>query len=161
MQNPAIQQIDLVERQFNQVAAFLAAGDAPHLQAATALLQILSVELVRLLPPQNKAQANQVELHKRVLAMAKGLHMLRDNLSRQAAANQARPALLTRAGHRSTDRWPGKAGCTNTWRPELSLCAERRKTPARCAAFQRRAVPSTWSALRYGAAPSVCESCAA
>ncbi|RFO95043.1 hypothetical protein DIC66_20495 [Rhodoferax lacus] len=87
MQNPAIQQLDLVERQFNQVAAFLAAGDAAHLQAAAALLQILSVELARLLPPQNKVQANQAELHRRVLAMAKGLQMLRDNLSRQAAMN--------------------------------------------------------------------------
>lgn len=87
MKTPATQQLDLVERQFNQVAAFLAAGDAAHLQAATAMLQVLSVELSRLLPPQNKAQSNQAELRRRVLAMAKGLQMLRDNLSRQAAVN--------------------------------------------------------------------------
>jgi hypothetical protein len=90
MQSPAIQQLDLVERQFNQVAAFLAAGDAPHLQAATAMLQVLSVELTRLLPIPAKIQANQAhqpELRRRVVAMAKGLQMLRDNLSRQSAVN--------------------------------------------------------------------------
>jgi hypothetical protein len=32
-------------------------------------------------------QANQPELRRRVAAMAKGLQMLRDNLSRQAAVN--------------------------------------------------------------------------
>ena len=87
MQTPVIQQLDLVERQFNQVAAFLAAGDAPHLQAAAAMLQVLSVELPRLVGPQNKVQAHQAELRRRVLAMARGLQMLRDNLSRQSAMN--------------------------------------------------------------------------
>jgi hypothetical protein len=90
MQSPALQHIDLVERQFNQVASFLAAGDAAHLQAAAAMLQVLSVELARLLPAPSGAQlkpADQPELRRRVAAMARGLQMLRDNLSRQAAAN--------------------------------------------------------------------------
>jgi hypothetical protein len=95
--SPASQQLDLVERQFHQVAAFLAAGDAPHLQAAAALLQVLSVELPALLqaPPAPRSPpltARQAALQRnarrqRVLAIARGLHMLRDNLSRQAAVN--------------------------------------------------------------------------
>jgi hypothetical protein len=90
MQTPATQQLDLVESQFHQVAVFLATGDAPHLQAAAAMLQVLSVELQRLLPPQNQNQptsAQHAALRQRVRAIAQGLHMLRDNLSRQAAMN--------------------------------------------------------------------------
>jgi len=86
-QTPVTHQLDLVERQFSQVASFLAAGDATQLQAATAVLQALSVELSRLLPPQGRQQANQAELGRRARAMAEGLQMLRDNLSRQAAVN--------------------------------------------------------------------------
>ena len=101
--SPVSQQLDLVERQFNQVATFLAAGDAPHLQAAAAMLQVLSLELPALLNPQagnpaarsaqhavttaTHATAAAPELRQRVQAMARGLQMLRDNLSRQAAMN--------------------------------------------------------------------------
>lgn len=114
MQTPATQQLDLVERQFNQVAAFLAAGDAPHLQAAAAMLQVLSVELQRLLPAQNHNQspnsgqtrqggpASQAELRRRVLAMAKGLQVLRDNLSRQSAYNQQALQVVMPAPPKST-----------------------------------------------------------
>ena len=89
MQHPALHQLDLVEQQFNQVAAFLAAADAPHLQAATAMLQTLSVELGRLVSLPGNARVPQADMRQRVLSMAKGLQMLRDNLSRQAAMNQA------------------------------------------------------------------------
>lgn len=90
MHTQVVNQLDLVERQFNQVAAFLAAGDAPHLQAAAAMLQILSVELSKLVPSTpapSQSNTYSGETRRRVLAMAKGLQMLRDNLSRQAAIN--------------------------------------------------------------------------
>lgn len=86
MQTTVIDQLDLVERQFNQVAVFLAAGDAPHLQAAAAMLQVLSLELPKLMPT-TQMHTPSGEMRRRVQTMAKGLQMLRDNLSRQAALN--------------------------------------------------------------------------
>lgn len=88
MQTPANHPLDLVEQKFHQVAAFLAAGDAPQLQTAAAMLQALSLELSRVLERQSPAQARQPELRQRVQAMARGLQILRDNLSRQSAFNQ-------------------------------------------------------------------------
>jgi hypothetical protein len=86
MNNAMIKQFDLVEQQFNQVAAFLASGQAPQLETASQALQALSVELARLLPlPATASLASQKVLRQRVLAMASGLQILRDNLSRQAA----------------------------------------------------------------------------
>ena len=84
-----IKQLDLVEQQFNQVAAFLASGQAPQLETASQALQALTTELARLLPVTATASpASQKALHQRVRALASGLQMLRDNLSRQAAFNQ-------------------------------------------------------------------------
>jgi hypothetical protein len=89
MNNLPIKQLDLVERQFNQVAAFLASGQAPQLETATQALQALTMDLARLLPATAAASpASQKALRQRVVALASGLHILRDNLSRQAAFNQ-------------------------------------------------------------------------
>jgi hypothetical protein len=89
MNNAMIKQLDLVEQQFNQVAAFLASGQAPQLETASQALQALTMELARLLPATVAASpASQKALRQRVVALASGLQMLRDNLSRQAAYNQ-------------------------------------------------------------------------
>ena len=89
MNNAMINQLDLVEQQFNQVAAFLASGQAPQLETASQALHALSVELARLLQVQESASAaGKKALRQRVVAIASGLQMLRDNLSRQAAYNQ-------------------------------------------------------------------------
>jgi hypothetical protein len=89
MNNATIKQLDLVEQQFNQVAAFLASGQAPQLEIASQALQALAVELARLLQAQSAASpAGQKVLRQRVVTLAAGLQMLRDNLSRQAAFNQ-------------------------------------------------------------------------
>jgi ElaB/YqjD/DUF883 family membrane-anchored ribosome-binding protein len=89
MNDATIKQLDLVEQQFNQVAAFLASGQAPQLETASQALQALTVELARLLQSQATASAaSQKSLRQRVVAMASGLQNLRDNLSRQAAYNQ-------------------------------------------------------------------------
>jgi hypothetical protein len=89
MTNATIKQLDLVEQQFNQVAAFLASGQAPQLETASQALHALSVELARLLQSQEKASAaSRKVLRQRIVALASGLQMLRDNLSRQAAFNQ-------------------------------------------------------------------------
>lgn len=88
MQTPTNHPLDLVEQQFNQVAAFLASAQAPQLQEATARLHALSVELVRVLERQSPAQTRQAALRQRVQAMARGLQVLRDNLARLSACNQ-------------------------------------------------------------------------
>jgi hypothetical protein len=89
MTNATIKQLDLVEQQFNKVASLLASGQAPQLETASQALHALSVELARLLQSQEKASAaGRKILRQRIVAMASGLQMLRDNLSRQAAFNQ-------------------------------------------------------------------------
>jgi hypothetical protein len=89
MSNAMIKQLDLVEQQFNQVAAFLASGQAPELDTASQALHALALELARLLQAQTTASVvSQKALRQRVVAMASGLQILRDNLSRQAAFNQ-------------------------------------------------------------------------
>jgi ElaB/YqjD/DUF883 family membrane-anchored ribosome-binding protein len=89
MNNATIKQLDLVEQQFNQVAAFLASGQAPQVETASQALHALSVDLGRLLQSQATASvASQKALRQRVVAIASGLQVLRDNLSRQAAFNQ-------------------------------------------------------------------------
>ena len=87
MHNAMLKQLDLVEQQFNQVAAFLAGGDAPQLQTAAATLHALSLDLARLLqtPQQNLPAAQRNALRQRLQALARRLPMLRDGLSRQAA----------------------------------------------------------------------------
>jgi hypothetical protein len=102
MQNPLLSQLDLVEQQFNQVAAFLATGDAPNLQAASSTLQTLSVELLRLLQAPGTSPALRSATRQRVNEMAVGLQIVRDNLSRQAAANQQALQVVVPTPARST-----------------------------------------------------------
>jgi flagellar biosynthesis/type III secretory pathway chaperone len=91
MQHPSTNQLDLVEQQFRQVAAFLASGDAPRLQSASQTLQTLSAELARQLQAtavSHTSAEQQKSVRRRVQAMAQRMQSLRDNLSRQAAYTQ-------------------------------------------------------------------------
>jgi hypothetical protein len=105
MQHPSTNQFDLVEQQFNQVAAFLATGDAPQLQNASQTLQTLSAELARLLqasPAGRTSPAQQKILRQRAQAMAQRLQFLRDNLSRQAAYTQQALQVVVPTAPKST-----------------------------------------------------------
>ena len=103
MNTAMIKQLDLVEQQFNQVAAFLASGQAPQLETASQALQALTTELARLLPVTATASpASQKALRQRVRALASGLQMLRDNLSRQAAFNQQALQVVVPTSAKST-----------------------------------------------------------
>lgn len=93
MQDPVKIQFDLVEQQFNQVAAFLAAGDAVQLQAASEALQTLSVQLAKILQTQASPAAQKV-IRKRVMSMSQSLQTLRDNLARRSAYTQQSLAVL-------------------------------------------------------------------
>jgi hypothetical protein len=102
MQNPILSQLDLVEQQFGQVAAFLAAGDATNMQTASSALQTLSVELSRLLQAPGTSPALRSAARQRIQEMALGLQIVRDNLSRQAAANQQALQVVVPTPARST-----------------------------------------------------------
>ncbi len=88
MHKPDTHPLDLVEQQFHQVAAFLAVADANQLPAAAQQLQTLCMELARQLPGLQRGRQPGRGLQQRVHTLAQGLQMLRDTLSRQAAANQ-------------------------------------------------------------------------
>jgi hypothetical protein len=105
MHNPLLTQLDLVEQQFHQVAAFLADADATNLETASSALHSLSLEFARLLQAANTtrvSRAAQKSLRNRLLPLAAGMQMLRDNLSRQAAQNQMALNVLVPTPARST-----------------------------------------------------------
>jgi hypothetical protein len=102
MHTPTSKQLDLVEQQFSQVAAFLACGDALGLQTASSALQNLSVDLSRLLHAPNTSRAVQTATRQRLKEMAAGLQIVRDNLSRQAAYNQQALAVVVPTPAKST-----------------------------------------------------------
>ncbi len=102
MHHPTLTPFDLVEQQFNQVAAFLASGDAPNVQLASTQLQTLSLELMRLLQLPHPNPHSKKALRQRVTAMATGLQILRDNLSRQAAYTQQALQVVVPTAPKST-----------------------------------------------------------
>jgi hypothetical protein len=83
-------QLDLVEQQFNEVAAILAADDAGNMASASEALQSLAVELVQLIGPATHLRAAPAADIERIKALSTGMRLLCDNLSRRAAyVNQA------------------------------------------------------------------------
>jgi len=101
MQDAVMTQLDLAEQQFNQVAAFLASGDAPRLETASEALHSISVQLAKLLQTPSSPAAQKV-VRQRVKTMAQSLQMLRDNLSRQAAYTQQALAIVVPTPPKST-----------------------------------------------------------
>ena len=82
--------LDLVEQQFNQVAAVLARTASGPLEESSARLQALAVELVELIGPAERLRSAPAADIERIKALAAGMQLLRDNLSRRAAyVNQA------------------------------------------------------------------------
>jgi len=102
MQDAVMTQLDLVEQQFNQVAAFLASGEAPQMETASETLQSLSVQLAKLLQtPANPAA--QKTVRERVRTMAQALQTLRLNLSRRSVlTQQALQVLIPETAPKST-----------------------------------------------------------
>lgn len=80
-----LDQLDLVERQFNGVAAFLASGDATALEQGSAELQALSIALIGLINKVGRQAAASPEVLARLQGLAHGMCQLRDNMARRAA----------------------------------------------------------------------------
>ena len=103
MQDPVKAQLDLVEQQFNQVAAFLVSGDALRLQTASHALQSLGLELAKLMQTSSQqSPAAKAALRRRVQSLAAGLQILRDNLSRRAAYTDQALAVVVPVAEKST-----------------------------------------------------------
>ena len=103
MQDPVKLQLDLVEQQFNQVAAFLVSGDALQLQTASHALQSLGLELAKLMQTSSQqSPAAKAALRRRVQSLAAGLQILRDNLSRRAAYTDQALAVVVPVAEKST-----------------------------------------------------------
>ena len=78
------QLLDQVERQFNEVAAHLAAGDVASLAVASAGLRALSVDLLRL-QPQIRRSPERRRLVARVRLLVQGMQVVRENIARGVA----------------------------------------------------------------------------
>jgi hypothetical protein len=78
-------QLDLVEQQFNEVFAVVADGNPELIEAATAGLQRLSVDFVQLLDAPGARAAAGGDMAVRIKALAEGLAVLRSQLLRRAA----------------------------------------------------------------------------
>ena len=77
--------LDLVEQKFNEVASLLASGEASALEPASAGLRDLTLQLARLLPQAARGGPTRKTLEPRLRALASGIQVLRENLSRRAA----------------------------------------------------------------------------
>jgi hypothetical protein len=103
MQDPIQTQLDLVEQQFNQVAALVVAGDALQLQTASQSLQSLGMQLAKLLQSASTGSpAAQSALRRRVQTLASSLQIVRDNLSRRAAFTDQALAVVVPVAEKST-----------------------------------------------------------
>lgn len=79
------EQLDLVERQFNEVAAFLASGDAAGLESASAALQALSIDLIGMVNRMGRQTSSSPEVVARLRSISEGMVNLRDNMARRSA----------------------------------------------------------------------------
>lgn len=85
MKNAVLQQLDLVEQKFNEVSALLAAGDSVQLEAASAALQAMAVEMLQALNGNGRKNLRTPEVVQRIREVSTGLGLLRDNLARRSA----------------------------------------------------------------------------
>ena len=84
-QFPLLDQLDLVEQQFNEVSVVMVGSDPLALEQASAVFQRLAVEFSCLLEGSAPGALASSETAKRVKSLAQGIGVLRANLLKQAA----------------------------------------------------------------------------
>lgn len=95
MSNDAIrEQLDLVEQQFNGVAAFLASGDAAGLESASAALQALAIDLIGMVNRMGRQASSSPEVVARLRSVSEGMALLRDQMARRSALVQQALAVV-------------------------------------------------------------------
>jgi hypothetical protein len=77
--------LDLLEERFNTLAGALIDGSAESLQAASSSLQLLAVELVRMLEAGGQGPLVQSACSRRIQSLTAGLAVVRESLLRQSA----------------------------------------------------------------------------
>ncbi len=79
------QQLDLLERQFNEVSSALIGGEPLAVQAASAALQQFAVDFLQIADEYGRSSALKGTMALRVKALAENLPMLRENLLRRTS----------------------------------------------------------------------------
>jgi hypothetical protein len=79
------QQLDLLERQFNEVSFALIDGEPTAVQSSSAALQQLAVDFVQIADEFGHASVTQGNMALRLKALADGLPVLRENLLRRTS----------------------------------------------------------------------------
>lgn len=96
------QQLDRVEHQFNAVSSALIEGDPEAVQAASALLQQLSVQFVQMVDEMGRHSTAAGPLAPRIQALAGGMPVLRENLMRRSAYVERALQLVVPATQKTT-----------------------------------------------------------
>jgi hypothetical protein len=116
MSNISLEQIlDLVERQFNEVAVALVDGNPDRVQTSSVVLQKLVVQLIQAADATGRATLKQQHLLQRVKALADRAPQLRNAVHRRALTVDRALNILMPAAARSTyanDKGLGGAGGT-------------------------------------------------
>jgi len=103
MKNAVLQQLDLVEQKFNEVSALLSAGDTTRMEAGSAALQALAVELMQALTtPKGRQHLRTPEVVARIREVSAGIGLLRDNLARRSALVQQALSIVVPVEGKST-----------------------------------------------------------
>ena len=97
-----LNQLDLVEQQFNEVSVVLVDGDPDKLEAATAVLQRLSADLAQLHRSTGACVAPGAAVALRLKALSDGMALLRSQLLRRAAYVEQALQIVVPTGPSST-----------------------------------------------------------
>ena len=84
-QFPLLDQLDLVEQQFNEVSAVVVNGKPEELEAASLALQQLSVDFLRMIDGVGRSKAAPHAVVLRLKALSEGVYTLRGSILRRAA----------------------------------------------------------------------------
>jgi hypothetical protein len=104
--NSVNSQIDLLEERLGVLAATVIDGRAEMLQAASAGLQLLAVDLLQMLDAKELEQLRAPQCSRRIRSLATGLALVRENLLRQAAyVDRALELVMPSSQQKST--YPG------------------------------------------------------
>ena len=76
-------QLDLLERQFNEVSSALVDGDPVAVESSSLALQQLAVDFVQIADELGRSSLNTGHLPVRIKALAQGIPALRENLLRR------------------------------------------------------------------------------
>ena len=79
------QQLDLLERQFNEVSSALIDGEPLAVQSTSAALQQFAVDFLQIADEYGRNSVAQGTMALRVKALAEGLPVLRENLLRRSS----------------------------------------------------------------------------